>query len=141
MYLGQVVELAPTDRLVNNPLHPYTNALLSAVLLPESRWEHRRERIVLRGDLPSPRNPPSACRFHTRCPIGPRYYPERTICEEVEPPLAEHAPGQFAACHFAGELTDSATRSRSRHPQSSARALTSVADPTSPVDEKRRRSE
>ena len=92
MYLGKIVELCPADELFDHPAHPYTKALLSAI--PVASIDVHRERIILPGDVPSPKNPPSGCRFHTRCP----YATERCRCEE--PPLVEHAPGHFAACHL-----------------------------------------
>jgi peptide/nickel transport system ATP-binding protein len=76
---------------------------MSSSPLPDTA-ARRRERIVLGGDLPSPKNPPSGCRFRTRCPIGPLAHPDRTICVESEPALAVTPSGQLAACHFAGEL-------------------------------------
>jgi peptide/nickel transport system ATP-binding protein len=104
MYLGQVVESGPAEETTANPRHPYTASLLSAVPEPDPPGERRRERIVLTGDVPSPVNPPPACRFHTRCPIGPMTNPERTICATERPRLRQVAPDQFAACHFPGEL-------------------------------------
>lgn len=92
MYLGKIVELCPADELFDHPAHPYTKALLSAIPVPSI--DVHRERIILPGDVPSPKNPPSGCRFHTRCP----YATEKCRCEE--PPLKEHAPGHFAACHL-----------------------------------------
>jgi oligopeptide/dipeptide ABC transporter ATP-binding protein len=93
MYLGKLVEVAPTAQITNEPRHPYTKALLSAVPVPQRHL--RRERIILKGEVPSPLNPPPGCRFHTRCPIAA----ER--CTEEEPMLREVADGQWAACHFA----------------------------------------
>jgi oligopeptide transport system ATP-binding protein len=97
MYVGKIVELADRDGLYQNPLHPYTQALLSAIPIPDPAVEQRRKRIVLTGDIPSPVNPPPGCRFHTRCPVAF----ER--CKIEEPPLREYAPGHFAACHWVEE--------------------------------------
>jgi oligopeptide transport system ATP-binding protein len=91
MYLGKIVELSPAERLYVRPIHPYTEALLSAVPIP--RANGRRERIVLHGDVPSAVTPPPACRFHTRCPYATE------ICRTVEPPLVDHGGGHVAACH------------------------------------------
>ncbi len=91
MYLGKIVELAEKEEFFKNPLHPYTEALLSAI---SSLRPAGKERIILRGDVPSPLNPPSGCRFHTRCH---RVMP---ICPQVEPEFKQHAPGHFAACHL-----------------------------------------
>jgi oligopeptide/dipeptide ABC transporter ATP-binding protein len=97
MYVGKIVELADRDALYHNPLHPYTIALLSAIPIPDPALEKRRKRIVLAGDIPSPVNPPSGCRFHTRCPVAF----DRCITEI--PPFNEYAPGHFAACHWVEE--------------------------------------
>jgi peptide/nickel transport system ATP-binding protein len=103
MYLGSFVEYGDAESVYNSPQHPYTAALLASSPIPDT-VERTRERIVLGGDLPSPKNPPSGCRFRTRCPIGPLTHPERTVCIEEPPPLATTETGQLAACHFAGEL-------------------------------------
>ena len=94
MYLGKIVELAESDALYAHPRHPYTGALLSAVPVPDPGIAARKKRIVPGGDVPSPNNPPPACRFHTRCPKM------QPICAEDEPLLEDKAPGDAAACHF-----------------------------------------
>jgi oligopeptide/dipeptide ABC transporter ATP-binding protein len=95
MYLGKIVELADRNALYEKPLHPYTRALLSAVPIPDPKLEATRERMVLRGEVPSPLNPPAGCVFHPRCPIAV----ER--CSAEIPPLREIRPGHWAACHLA----------------------------------------
>jgi oligopeptide transport system ATP-binding protein len=93
MYLGKLVELSPAEELYTRPIMPYTEALLSAVPIPDPDLSEQRERIVLEGDVPSPIDPPSGCRFHPRC----RYMTD--ICREVEPPLTDYGNGHLAACH------------------------------------------
>jgi len=108
MYLGKIVEIAPSDMLYAQPLHPYTVALLSAVPVPDARTERSRKRIILKGDIPSPANPPAGCRFHTRCWLRERLgNPE--ICATEDPPLApipKVSAEQTVACHFASELVE-----------------------------------
>jgi peptide/nickel transport system ATP-binding protein len=94
MYLGKLVELAPAEHLYERPIHPYTVALLSAVPIPDPKTNVAREPLVLEGDVPSPADPPPACRFHTRCPWA------GDVCSEIEPPLVDYGKGQIAACHF-----------------------------------------
>ncbi|HEY8414495.1 MAG TPA: ABC transporter ATP-binding protein [Thermaerobacter sp.] len=95
MYLGRLVEMGPGDEIFRNPQHPYTEALLSAIPLPDPEVQRERQRIVLRGDVPSPARPPQGCRFHPRCPLAD------TICREVEPAFADLGGGHYVACHMA----------------------------------------
>ncbi len=97
MYLGVIVELAPTEVLFTHPLHPYTEALLSAVPVPDPDYE--ADRILLQGDVPSPVNPPKGCRFHPRCSYA------QEVCSREIPPLLDHGDAHFAACHFATSLS------------------------------------
>ncbi|GHF27482.1 ABC transporter ATP-binding protein [Amycolatopsis deserti] len=103
MYLGKIVETAPSEELFENPAHPYTQALISAIPVPDPRKERSRERIVITGDVPSPANPPSGCRFRTRCPkfANELSDAERTKCIDEEPLLVDRGQGHPAACHYA----------------------------------------
>jgi peptide/nickel transport system ATP-binding protein len=99
MYLGGIVEEATSDDLYAEPLHPYTRALLSAIPVPDPEVEDHREQILLAGDLPSPANPPTGCRFHTRCP-----WKQETKCDTDRPALREIEPGHKVACHWAEQI-------------------------------------
>ncbi len=92
MYLGKIVEMTDKHSLFDNPLHPYTKALISAIPIPDPTYD--KKRVILEGDVPSPINPPSGCRFHTRCPIA------KDICSQEDPVFEEKADGHFVACHF-----------------------------------------
>ncbi len=111
MYLGQIVELASTRELFAAPKHPYTQALLSAALVPDPVVQRARTRVVLEGDIPSPIAPPSGCRFRTRCPLAHESAPDS---EQIEPPLVDVGGNHFVACHLvrpgreAPELIDAA---------------------------------
>ena len=106
MKLGPRAKLLILAALFAAPLHPYTQSLISAVPIPDVAVERRRQRHLLRGEPPSPLDPPSGCRFRTRCPLA------QDICARETPPLVEHRPSQFAACHFAG-ATDANGRTTS----------------------------
>jgi peptide/nickel transport system ATP-binding protein len=111
MYLGWIVEVSPSAELYEQPLHPYTISLLSAVPIPDPVVERERESILLAGDLPSPANPPAACRFHTRCP-----YVQPTRCREDVPALRTLAPGHQVACHWAEDIRDGRITPHERAP-------------------------
>jgi oligopeptide/dipeptide ABC transporter ATP-binding protein len=93
------MELGPADEIAERPLHPYTQALLSAEPIPLPSGMRAARRIILQGEIPSPTNPPSGCRFRTRCPFA------QAVCASDMPEWREAAPGRFVACHFAGEVT------------------------------------
>ena len=94
MYLGKMVELADRNSIYDDPLHPYTKALLSAVPVPDPMIEKKRERIILTGDVPSPINPPTGCHFHTRCPYA------MEVCKQIEPKFVDQGGGHYVACHL-----------------------------------------
>lgn len=98
MYLGKVMEMADRDEIYLNPLHPYTQALMSAVPVADPEVAQKRKRIILEGDIPSPANPPEGCNFSTRCPIV------KEICKRDEPEIRELRPGHYVACHFAEQF-------------------------------------
>ncbi|CAN5614138.1 ATP-binding cassette domain-containing protein [soil metagenome] len=112
MYLGKVVEIAPSEELYDDPLHPYTKALLSSVPIPDPAVEQSRERIILQGDLPSPANPPSGCRFHTRCP-----FMQQERCPDEVPELRALRTGRLVACHYAEEIESGAIAPHSVEPE------------------------
>ncbi len=111
MYLGSIVEISQAGDLYENPLHPYTISLLSAVPIPDPKVERRREAILLQGDLPSPANPPHACRFHTRCP-----FVQPTLCRDKVPLLRPLLGDHTVACHWAEEIRTGQIQAREREP-------------------------
>ncbi len=98
MYLGHIVELVESEELYKNPLHPYTQALLTAIPEPDPEIAKKRNRIILKGEIPSPVNPPSGCKFRTRCPYA------KDICAKQVPEFKDHGNGHYVACHFTGKL-------------------------------------
>jgi peptide/nickel transport system ATP-binding protein len=124
MYLGWIVEVSPAAELYERPLHPYTISLLSAVPIPDPIVERQRQSILLTGDLPSPANPPPACRFHTRCP-----YIQPTRCRDEVPPLRPLFTGHDVACHWAEDILEGKIKPREREPVLEAPLPEPVAGP------------
>ena len=116
MYLGKVMELSPARELYDKPIHPYTQALMAAIPIPDPRANRERARAVLGGEPPNPINPPSGCRFHTRCPHATE------ICSQVEPPLRQYANGHLSACHHPQNVSSEEASAATRSPLSPASA-------------------
>jgi len=112
MYLGKIVEVSPAEELYDKPIHPYTAALLSAIPIPDPRENRARTRTVVEGEPPSPIDPPSGCRFHTRCPFATE------ICQRVEPPLTQYPSGHLAACHHPRNVSAEEIAGAQRSPAS-----------------------
>jgi oligopeptide transport system ATP-binding protein len=127
MYLGKLVERSPASVLYERPIHPYSVALLSAVPIPDPKANAARNPVVLEGDVPSPVDPPSACRFHTRCPWATE------ICSEDEPPLADYGSGQAAACHHPRNVDRAQIARTEVAPDSPASASDTLPDQAEPV--------
>ena len=126
MYLGAVVEQAPSDGLYEKPLHPYTKALMSAVPVPDPVVEATRERIILQGDLPSPANPPAGCRFHTRCPFR-----QETRCDTERPALRELDRDHRVACHWAEDIASGKIQPHAVRPED---VMTFTSRPSNPSE-------
>jgi oligopeptide transport system ATP-binding protein len=127
MYLGKIVERSPAPVLYERPIHPYSVALLSAVPIPDPKVNAERKPIVLEGDVPSPVDPPSACRFHTRCPWA------SDICSQDEPPLADYGSGQAAACHHPQNVDPGQMRATEVAPDSPESASDKLPGEAEPV--------
>jgi oligopeptide/dipeptide ABC transporter ATP-binding protein len=110
MYLGKLMEVSPAEELYSKPIHPYTSALLAAIPIPDPHDNRARVRQVVTGEPPNPINPPSGCRFHTRCPHATE------ICRTVEPQLSVYAGGHIAACHHPQKVSADEVRSATRSP-------------------------
>jgi len=123
MYLGKIVEQSPAAELYTKPIHPYTSALLSAIPVPDPKQNRARERVVVGGEPPSPIEPPSGCRFRTRCPRATE------VCAAVEPPLTEYAGGHLAACHHPLNVSAEEVRAAKRSPLSPLSAGDRLPDP------------
>ena len=124
MYLGKLMEVSPSEALYSKPIHPYTQALLSAIPIPDPRENRARTRAVVTGEPPSPIDPPSGCVFHPRCPRA------TDVCKTVEPPLTEYAGGHLAACHHPLNVTEAEIASAERSdasPESAGAEVPSAA--------------
>jgi oligopeptide/dipeptide ABC transporter ATP-binding protein len=130
MYLGKLMEISPAEELYSKPIHPYTSALLGAIPIPDPKENRARTRIVVSGEPPNPINPPSGCRFHTRCPRASE------ICRSVEPQLTEYAGGHLAACHHPQYVSaaEIAAATRSDHSPASAGEDAPQASAAQPAD-------
>jgi oligopeptide/dipeptide ABC transporter ATP-binding protein len=126
MYLGKIMELSPAEELYTKPIHPYTAALLAAIPIPDPRENRARRRPVLGGEPPNPIDPPSGCRFHTRCPRA------TDVCRVVEPPLTEYAGAHLAACHHPLNVTADEIAEAARSPLSPLSAGEELPDPAYP---------
>jgi oligopeptide/dipeptide ABC transporter ATP-binding protein len=125
MYLGKLMEISPAEELYSKPIHPYTSALLGAIPIPDPKLNRARTRLVIEGEPPNPINPPSGCRFHTRCPRA------TDICRSVEPPLTEYAGGHMAACHHPQNVTAAEIAAATRSDASPLSAGTDEPDSAS----------